>query len=311
VPIGTVTYVEPGAPVTKGDFAAVVRPGVYLAAPASQGYQFGLGDFTVEAWFRTRGPGTVVGCKGVEGGRGRGGFFLVIRRDGAIRFIIDNGFVSAQAFTGPDPRVTDGRWHRLAAVRRGRLLQIFMDGQNRNARGEGALSSPIDVSNSQRLTIGRTDQQDQDRDFTGSIGAVMLWRTARTPAEVEADMRTELQGTETGLTGYWTFAYQNGADFSPTANTAVLTGAVTLETPGPPIRPGAYTASLTGGFFTAAGPPPQAPGRPTLREASGAPPPTAPPRSPCRRGQPSNTSSSTLSRLVTIPCSSTGRRASP
>ncbi|TMR12029.1 LamG domain-containing protein, partial [Nonomuraea zeae] len=246
------TFTSPGAPVTKGDFTAVLAGGGYLAAPPTSGYVLQGSDFTVEAWVRTAAPGgsgTVVGYKGTDGGPQQGGYLLVVRPDGTIKLATDDGRTFREVVTVPTA-VNDTRWHHVAAVRRQAMLTIYLDGAEVRGTLGGPGAGALPISATRRLLIGMVDQaQEQYRSFTGSVDEVKLWRVARSAAQVLTDMYAEPRPDEPGLLGYWPFSYQSGHDLSSTGNTAVVTGDVTFQTPG---AKGDHALSLSGGAFLSA-----------------------------------------------------------
>src|SRR6266700_869236 len=220
-------------------FASTMANNAYLAAPSNSVYQFETGDFTVESWIKTAtagGAGTIVSRKGSDGGPGNGGFLVVIRADGALKFATDDG----NSFFEIDTVVTnanDGSWHHIAAVRQKASLTLYLDGLVVSASNRGPGISPLNVSNSLPLTIGATQQkQEQYAYFSGEIDAVTIWNTARSAIQVVSDLHTVLTGKEPGLVGYWIFEDQSGTDSSPYQNNAVPNGTVTYTAPGAPMN---------------------------------------------------------------------------
>ena len=63
--------------------------------------------------------------------------------------------------------------------------------------------------------------------FIGKIADVRIWQIVRTPAEIAANYRKQLKGTEPGLAAYWTFA--DRLDKSPNGNHMTLTGAAACQ----------------------------------------------------------------------------------
>jgi YD repeat-containing protein len=219
-------------------YSASLASGAFLSAANISAYQLGTSDFTVEAWVCTAaagGSGTIISSKSTEGGvSSDGGFLLVLRSDGTIKIATDNGF----GFYEVDSVVTsvnDGTWHFVAAVRQGASLSIYVDGVLVGASPRGTATPPLNIINFNPLTIGTTSQaQEPYRNLTGQLGMVSFWKVARTAQQIASDMRTILTGNEPGLTGYWTFSNQNGADSSLNHNTANPVGTVTYPSPGPP-----------------------------------------------------------------------------
>ncbi len=243
--VGTVGYVTPGAPVTGPDYAARLGASGTFTAPSSGAYQLGTGDFTVQAWLRTASPGgsgTVISRKGSQGGPGNGGFLLVLRADGSVKLATDNGSGYFQGISGPTS-ANDGRWHHVAGVRQGAAVQLYLDGLAIATSPSGNATPPLNVTNQLPLTIGTTQQsQEQYQHFNGDLAAVTLWGVARNAASVSSDMHTVLTGTEAGLTGLWPFSFRNGLDLSPAGNNAAAAGSVSYVTPGAPIG---WFAALT------------------------------------------------------------------
>jgi YD repeat-containing protein len=253
-PRGAVTYTAPGAPLGGEDVAARLGSSSSFLAPSNPAYQFGRGDFTVEAWARTAqagGSGTIVSRKGTSGGSSeRGGFLLVLQPDGSLKLATDDGYGFHEGYTAATA-ANDGRWHYLAGVRQGAAIQIYVDGLPVETRPRGNRPPPLDVDDALPLTLGTTQQTHEPyRQLNGDLGTVALWRGARDAAAIWSDMRTVLQGGEPGLAGLWSFRYRNGLDLTPVRNNAAPTGTPSYVTPGPPI--GWFAAATTAqGFLQA------------------------------------------------------------
>jgi hypothetical protein len=73
------------------------------------------------------------------------------------------------------------------------------------------------------LQIGR--EAPSSRQYAGGLDEIRLWNVARTPAEIQASMASELVGTESGLRAYWKLNDGGGGateDSSPAANVGTL-----------------------------------------------------------------------------------------
>lgn len=204
----------------------------FMSAPANPAYNFGTFDFSLQAWVRTRGAGTVISRKASQGGGGNGGFLLVIKNDASIKFATDNGF-GFYEINSISSGINDGNWHFLTAVRRSNGLELYVDGKLIQSNPRSNINPPIDVNNRLSLMIGNVEQvQEQFRQFTGNLDEVRVWNRALSATEIAANMNKPLAGNEPGLVGYFTFSAQNGNDSSPTRNNATPTGQVTFVTPG-------------------------------------------------------------------------------
>ncbi|WP_417941236.1 LamG domain-containing protein [Flavobacterium sp. RS13.1] len=204
----------------------------YLTAPSNSVYNFGTFDFSLQAWVRTKGSGTVISRKSTQGGSGNGGFLLVIKNDSSIKFATDNGFGFYEINSVPSG-INDDNWHFLTAVRRSNVLELYLDGKLIQSTPRSNISPPIDVNNNLPLMMGNVAQiQEPFRQFTGSIDEVRIWNRALSTTEILANMNKPLLGNEAGLIGYYTFSAQNGNDSSPTKNNATPIGSVSYVSPG-------------------------------------------------------------------------------
>jgi Concanavalin A-like lectin/glucanases superfamily/PLAT/LH2 domain/OAA-family lectin sugar binding domain len=214
-----------------------------VTAAQSSDFNFGTGDFTVEAWVKTLKGGTVVGHKGSAAGSGNGGFWLVIQADGTIKFRTEDGFGYCEV-VGPQVSINDGVWHHLAAVRQGTLtpwqrqLSIYLDGKPLTVAAHGNSNSPppLNVNNSQRLTIGNLDYESQEnRHFMGMIAEVRLWNMARSAGDIKRWLSEKLPADVPGLVGYWAADFGMTLDFSSRRHATTTSGTVSETTGGPPV----------------------------------------------------------------------------
>ncbi|MBL7498995.1 LamG domain-containing protein [Frankia sp. CNm7] len=251
-----VDAVFPPPPVTAppSNTAFAVSGAGYLAANPAAAYNFGAGDFTVEAALRATGPGTVVARKGTAGGAGNGGFLVVARPGGSLKFATDSGFGFFE-ITTPSSAVLDGQWHHVAAVRSGTSLVLYVDGQQVGATTNGNAAPPLNVNNSLSLTVGTTEQsQEQFRALTGQVAEVRLWNGARSATQIRQSMWTRVPAGTAGLVGRWSGEFGRPVDLSATRNATRIAGTVTTVAGPPAIAPtnpvspyvGAYDLTVRG-----------------------------------------------------------------
>jgi YD repeat-containing protein len=241
-------------PLPPFTYAARLASSAYLAAASNGAYNFGTGDFTLEAWIRTTAAGTILSRKGVGGGQGNGGWLLVLQPTGAIKLSTDNGFGYYEAVSQARP-ILDGQWHHVAGVRSGGTFTIYVDGVAVPGTAGGSAVPPTNVSNSLRLLAGTTDQQQEPyRPFTGDLDELRVWNVARSATQIQTWMALRLSLPQSGLVGYWSFEQRSLADQSPTANGLAAQGTVAFTLPGAPLQPATYAVQLATSAFLAAAP---------------------------------------------------------
>ncbi|HET7462397.1 MAG TPA: LamG domain-containing protein, partial [Longimicrobium sp.] len=233
-------------------FAARLQGGAYLAAAANGAYNFGTGDFTLEAWIRASGPGTILSRKATGGGQGSGGWLLVLQPDGGVKLATDNGFGFYQVISQARP-VVDGQWHHVAAVRMGGAMSIYVDGAPVPVTPSGSVGTPADVNNSLRLLAGAADQaQEPYNRFTGDLDELRVWNVARSAAQIQQWMRQPLTLPQGGLVGYWTFADRSLGDSSATGNAFTAQGSVDFAQPSA-LGTATWAVQLASSAYLAAG----------------------------------------------------------
>lgn len=161
----------------------------------------GTGNRTIEAWIRTNGN-FVPGGGGVQGVLVDYGTFVNGQRftfnvlwANAIRLEVGGNGVS-----GTIP-VNDGNWHHVAVVfsNPGNNVALYVDGV---LDAQGALTVAANTGTANNVMIGR--RIDGINHFPGDIDEVRIWNYARTQAEIQANMNSELCNTN-GLTAYYQF----------------------------------------------------------------------------------------------------------
>ncbi len=205
------------------DYGCRILAGGMITAPANAAYAFGTSDFSVTALFETTQPGALAGCKADYGETGGAGWLLVLQPNGQIKFATDSGYGFYQVVSGPTGAL-NGTWHSVAAVRSNGQLQIYYDGQLIPTQATSTTPTPVNVSNTERLTIGACDPKTEPyRQFVGIIEDVTLWNRGLNADDVWRTMFNKVTPQEPGLVGLWEMN-RNLADSSLTANTASATG---------------------------------------------------------------------------------------
>ncbi|MFK7949736.1 MAG: LamG domain-containing protein, partial [Saprospiraceae bacterium] len=175
----------------------------------------GTADRTIEAWIKTTGNFVPGGGGGVQGVLVDYGTFSTGQRftfnvlwGNAIRLEVGGNGVSGTI------AVNDGNWHHVAAVfsNPGNNVALYVDGV---LDTQAALTVTANTGTANNVMIGR--RVDGINNFDGDMDEVRIWDYARTQAEIQADMNSELC-SPSGLVAYYRFN-----DGTPNANNTSTT----------------------------------------------------------------------------------------
>lgn len=189
-------------------------------------------DFTLEAWIKTSqslpGPsafnGRAIFDADVIGGGAQDDFAVTVLEQ-QVAFAVGGPDTTVRGLTV----VTNDEWVHLAVTRRAATgqLQVFVN---------GVLEGVVTAANQNPLT-GRPELAfggfAVSRKFIGSLDELRIWNVVRSGAQISANLRERLNGSEAGLVGYYTFEDQGTvqtADASPRRIPATLTGTATYVT---------------------------------------------------------------------------------
>jgi hypothetical protein len=223
--------------------------GGYVTALSNNAYNFGLGDFTVEAWVKPTKPGPILGRKSSGGGNSQdAGFLFQVNPNGVISLVSDNGFGYYLVNSYPT-KVLDGLWHHIAATRQSGQMHVYFDGQQIAVQAASSLATPLNVSNALPLFIGSVAQQQQPyRFYQGLISELRIWNYARSSVEIKTHMNVCVDETLPTLAGYWPFVTQDANDISKIGNNGSIQGAATFVA-----QPGAQLVEIQLGRNAASG----------------------------------------------------------
>lgn len=165
----------------------------------------GASDFTIETWFSSPSQPqdfSPLIVKQATGTTQRP--FLLSIHQGVVHISTnyDPGSGTGGAFAYGTTYLLGG-WHHIAFRRQNSVAQVLVDGAVEPLLGYGlsliestpltAVSAPIRFGEE---PLGNTR-------LLGSLDEIRIWATARTDAEVIANMHFGLTGSEAGLVGYW------------------------------------------------------------------------------------------------------------
>jgi len=219
--------------------------GDVVSIPYSSALDFGPHEsFTLECWFKTSATATGPASSHIligtwNDGTSAGPFPYELRlwlgdtwADGNLEFIVYDG-VAFDTLYVPG-HWNDGRWHHVAAVRKGiQSMKVFMD---RNPPvGIVPAANRQNTHNGQPVSIGAHVTGFEA--YSGRIDDVRIWNRARTQAQIRANMNLQLPGSTPNLVGYWKLNDGSGLrarDASPNHNHGtLLNGPIWRATPWP------------------------------------------------------------------------------
>lgn len=150
-------------------------------------------EITLEAWVR---PKAIDGIRPIIHHGSSGSAVLLRINDKKYELGSPDG--GAALASSPVPEEDVGQWVHLAGVYDGTQWLLYRNGQQVAVEPDptGALLS------TEPWGIG-AQGGGANGHFRGQIRDVRVWRLPRTPQELQANMNTELTGTELGLAGWW------------------------------------------------------------------------------------------------------------
>jgi hypothetical protein len=155
-----------------------------------------LAAFTMEGWVNFRNTG------GVQSLFGQNDLLEFGIYNGALVIWVAAGVNNLTwAFTPTDIPVNT--WHHIAAVGNGTHVLIYVDGIE---RARAALTTGNYGSSPYLFNIGGAVWTPGGLGLDGRVDEVRLWNTARTQAQIQANMNSEIDPvTATGLVSYYQF----------------------------------------------------------------------------------------------------------
>lgn len=166
----------------------------YVSIPTNAIVPQGASSYTIEAYIKP----SVHSSNGIVGW----GNYGSDNRVNALRLGDGNNIINywwgRDLYAPLGVSLADNKWYHIAATYDGSKRKIYLDGV---LKAEDSPSSP-NVASAANFRIGSTNNGEY---FKGSIDDVRIWNVARTQAQIQANMNTELLGNEVGLKAYYTF----------------------------------------------------------------------------------------------------------
>ena len=164
-----------------------------LQLPSSDGFPpTGNISHTIEAWVRPDRLPTMRSWALLLGYPQFGAHHWLLNADGTTAI---GSWSGAQAH----PTLTPGGWHHIASVFDGTMLQVYVDGIS-----TGSITATFDLQGVP-LVLGQPPvySSDEEQFFGGAISDVRIWKSPRTAAQVQADMRTRPAPNDPNLVLHW------------------------------------------------------------------------------------------------------------
>ncbi|EGG17891.1 hypothetical protein DFA_08892 [Cavenderia fasciculata] len=193
-----------------------------VSVPHIPAYNFGTNDFSISVSFKTTASGSIVCCKGINGGVGSGGWTIDLKQ-GRIDFIVHDGTVGTFLQTQA-PGVTNGQWHTLACVRKSGVLFIYLD---QKLLSQMNTTTPLNVTNTTTMTFGQNPPTPNQ--FSGVMSNMAIWNAAIDPTQLQNLNQKDVKSIP-NLVGYWNFL-QDSFDTSSMSNNGTINAYVNFTPP--------------------------------------------------------------------------------
>ncbi len=209
----------------------------YATVPHNNAYDFGFGNFTLEATVNLDALQTASNYPALLSTRLTGNTnsgFLLFFFQGQLSFQT-NG---VNHDSSPNGDIRDGKCHHVAVVRSSTsLLSWYIDGQLTTTN----TAANYNITTSGPIMIGNDLGGNLTGPLKGTIQEVRIWNVARSQSQILNSKDIQLLGNETGLVGYWRLNDGSGqsiTDYSSTNNAGTLGSTLT-----PDINDPTFTAS--------------------------------------------------------------------
>lgn len=210
----------------------------YVQVPDNNLFDFGTGSFTVEMWVRpttTTGRMDLISKKNNSSPYEELGLFINNNNDGKLTLWTsqNSGGASNESFLISNSPLVVNKWNHIAVVRNGTTHQIYLNG----VLDASATLSARNIASAGDLFIGKNNTSFY---FSGSLDEIRFWNVARSSTQIQQNINSDLNGTETNLVAYYDF--NNGVPNN--TNTGLTT--VNNQTSNNTINATLYSFALNG-----------------------------------------------------------------
>jgi len=170
-------------------------------------------SFTAEVWVLSKGGEdyrSVLTSRDANATEGCMGYLFYATPSQQWQFWLGSGEAGQSWIVLEGPTVQPNVWTHLAGSYDAdtQTLVFFVNGEEINRKTGVKYQS--NRQQTLRIGAGDTEQPVAKYFFNGNIAEVRLWNQARSLEEIKAKISQRLQGTETGLAGYWMLAEGSG-----------------------------------------------------------------------------------------------------
>ena len=163
---------------------------------------------------------------------------------------VENQEGQVQISGGSYPNIGNlNQWHNGVFVfDQNNTVTLYLDGELLYSINVGDISPSNDVIADLLFGVDREEQ----KFLNAKMDEISIWNQILTQEQIQANMSSELSGSEEGLVGYWNFNEGEGTtltDLSENGNDGTINGA-TWSDDGAPVQP-AFIASLSVGTVDA------------------------------------------------------------
>ena len=146
---------------------------------------------TVETWVKTSGPNTQMSIFSYGNNSSPNQMFSIILLNG-VYLVGNNNDIQTSVY------VNDGKWHHLAVTHDGTTTKIYVDGNliNSTAKTFNTTGTNFQMGYNSTYTAWN---------YNGTLDEMRVWNTARTQAEIQANMYSTISGSTSGLVAYYNF----------------------------------------------------------------------------------------------------------
>ena len=181
-----------------------------VKVPANSAYNFGTGDFTMEAWVNLP-PSENYGDASIISNRtsGTNGFLFAFASSTGNTNEIDELVLQLNGsnyYSNTFYNIDNNTCHHVAVTRASGAITFYLDG---TAIGTG--TSTASISSTNPLFIGFDTIDESSDSFLGNLDDIRLWNIAESPSTIAANMTAVVPGNSTGLVGYWDFNESGGS----------------------------------------------------------------------------------------------------